>query len=56
MDRTFNKEEMLDEAALYESILQRMPKDSFSLERLVNIWAQCGDKAKEAFYRHQLIF
>ena len=54
MDRTFNKEEMLDEAALYESILQRMPKDSFSLERLVNIWAQCGDKAKEAFYRHQL--
>jgi len=54
MDSTFNKDELLDEAALYESILQRMPQDSFSLERLVDIWSQCGDKAKEAFYRHQL--
>ena len=54
MDEILNRDELLDEAVLYENILQRMPADEFSLERLVEIWSKCGEKDKEQFYRHQL--
>ncbi|WDE95878.1 hypothetical protein PQO03_09130 [Lentisphaera profundi] len=49
-----NIENLLDEAKVYESVLENMPHDEFALKRLVEIYSQCEDQVKIREFDHRL--
>lgn len=45
---------LLDQAAMYEQILERMPNDEFSLESVLDIYSRLGDEEKVALFKDRL--